>query len=383
MNSQLTGVNHNDRYIDFKSMAQRWRLAYAAVTCYQDGPDLSNQGTIVVSQSAVAPRRHFGGVQLTPFGTMAETQMLTRVMPPIETYTAEDYPSYTISQSMPNAYFNQSKFGAYVPMKLTNTHQVWRSSADDVLCASGYSETPNSGNAGSLTLAATSGVSEWPHPNCTRVHADTPHTHAGSPAANSMALGGTVTASLCNGSVAHICARNLSVSSSYSFFLRFGFEINVSPGTVLSPQQKLSPHYDRLAIDAYFAVVRELKDAYPADYNDLGKIWDVIKAGLQAAKPYLGAVPGWGSYASGIASGIVSVGDAMRSASTSSRVSAKENRAPSASRDPPSAADIERARAASNIRNIVGQVIGRKPGKGRSRKGNQQAQLVVKRPVQK
>jgi len=55
MNPQIPGATHELKYIAFKELAQRWRLAYMSVTCYQDGPDLANQGTIVVAQNPVQP----------------------------------------------------------------------------------------------------------------------------------------------------------------------------------------------------------------------------------------------------------------------------------------------------------------------------------------
>jgi hypothetical protein len=96
-----------------------------------------------------------------------------------------------------------------------------------------------------------------------------------------------------NGNVAHLSARNLSNQTSFTFHFRIGIEIQLDPSSTLTPQLKLSPPFDPKALDVYFAIARELKDAYPADYNDAGKLWGAIKEALMViAPPLLAAIPG-------------------------------------------------------------------------------------------
>jgi hypothetical protein len=71
--------------------------------------------------------------------------------------------------------------------------------------------------------------------------------------------------------------------------------------------------HDQVALDTYFAIARELKDAYPADYNDLGKIWDAISAASKKALPFLKKVPGF-SIPANLIGGVVTAGDWMRKA---------------------------------------------------------------------
>jgi hypothetical protein len=85
-----------------------------------------------------------------------------------------------------------------------------------------------------------------------------------------------------------------------------------------------------MALDAYYAISRELKDAYPADYNDLGKIWDVIKKAAVNTLPLLRHVPYVGPFAE-----------------VAERALTKPGYTPArGSRDTISASDLERARAA-------------------------------------
>jgi hypothetical protein len=66
----------------------------------------------------------------------------------------------------------------------------------------------------------------------------------------------------------------------------------VQPGTSLVSFAKVSPPYDPVAITEYYRLSRELKDAYPAEYNDLGKLWDVVKKAASFVSPVVKLLPG-------------------------------------------------------------------------------------------
>jgi hypothetical protein len=71
----------------------------------------------------------------------------------------------------------------------------------------------------------------------------------------------------------------------------------------------MSPETDQMAIDSYFRVVRCLKDAYPASYNDIGKLWDTISGIAKQALPYINAVaPQVGN----VAGRVLRLGDSIR-----------------------------------------------------------------------
>lgn len=274
MNAQVEGTTHAEKFYNFKKLAQRWRLAYMGVTVIQDGPDLANQGTIVVSQPPVQPR-----VRYTCFGATAATMSM---QPKSIQFTEEDRPNFNRSQAMPNAYFNKSKEGAYVPLKLTETCQDWVSEADEVThCSFDPAILPAAFNA-SLTIPS-SVVPIFPYYDLQSVT-----TSVGPP----IHLDGQATSCMLSGNWAHISARNLAPTTSYTFFVRCGVEMQVSPSSTLSPQLKLSPQYDPVALTTYFAICRELKDAYPADYNTTGKLWGVLKEAYSKLSPALTLVPG-------------------------------------------------------------------------------------------
>jgi len=300
LNPQIDGTTHAAKYAAFCLLSRRWRLAYQSVTVIQDGPDLANQGTLVAAQVPVAP-------MLLQICLPQATTMLT--MARAARYGDDLRPDYVSTQSMPNAYFNKSKEGCYMPLKLTETCQDWVSASNSETVLS--NATAQAGVSSGVYVITQPFVPPFPFIGLNPASAGT---------TNSVCQG-QVTSPLLNGSWGVVCARNLAPTTSYTFYIRTGIEMQVSPASTLAPQLKLSPPFDRRALDTYFAISRELKDGYPADYNDLGKIWDAISGALRQIGPALGAIPGWGPVASGAISGVAGVGDYVRRSRASKKAS--------------------------------------------------------------
>jgi len=324
MNTQLDGAAHSDKFASFRAMAQRWRMTYMSVTLYQDGPDLANQGTIVACQTPVKPTR---ANSARSFGTYAGANGFAFV--PIEAYSVADKPEYTTSQSMPNAYFSRSKEGAYLPLKLTKTCQQW-AGADSLVMCNDTLQTPAYDLAGIIPVGTTATNGLYPHTNLVQCWV-LPATGAG---------GGQATSPMLNDTWGMLSLRNLAVTTSLSLFVRAGFEIQCQPGTPFSSHLKLSPQHDSQALDTYFRISRELKDAYPADYNDLGKIWDVISSVAKTVAPGLGFIPGVGPLLSTAVTGVASAGDAIRAAVSRTQAPGEGGRVNTAA----SQGDLERIR---------------------------------------
>lgn len=305
LNAQIAGADHATKYMNYREMVQRWRLAYMSVTCYQDGPDLANQGSLVVAQVPTEPIVYnFSAPDFTHAGGIM-------AFPKLEQFTAEDRPSFTVSQGMPNAYFSRSREGAYVPLKLTETCQAWTSDASRV-CTSPVTIHHGANDNAVRDLPVNGNLPGFPHTTLPAARFDS---------VNQLAFC-NVTSPMLNGTWANISARNLAVTTSFTFFVRCGIEMQVQPQSSLAPQLQLSPPYDSVALDAYFVIARELKDAYPSDYNDLGKIWDAISAAAKTAMPILSKIPGIGP----AAEGAVAVGDWIRATSSGKKPKAKSKK---------------------------------------------------------
>lgn len=243
------------------------------VTIYADGPDLANQGTVVAANVPVEPH-HYVPV------SVANTNPATRsfaTMPGIK-FQAGDVPSYDNLIRMPNAYFGQSKAGVYMPLKLSTNHMQWHSSADMKNDVSANTDT----GVNFLTEQQVIGGGPAPPSN---------YPYYGSGAAyldpnNGMYF--TATRFMpCNENWGHCCFTNMSIATSLTLVFRVGYEVQCQPTSSFASFLKLSPPYDPQAIADYYAISRELKDAYPADYNDLGKLWGVIKNAAKTALPFV------------------------------------------------------------------------------------------------
>lgn len=308
LNTQLTGTDYDAGRLALTQLAERWRLAYYGVTVYYDGPALADQGTVV---AASVPIEHsvypFVGVT----ATASEKTALNAIV-----FQTSDVPVFTNLIRMPNAYTGQAKHGVYFPMKLSSNHQKWQSTR--TMLADGTGWTAYSDYC--MTVPTVSTVpSGWPY------YGDFSAYYATASAA-------TVShprCAPCNENWGAMCFTNMSVDAKLTVVYRVGYEMQANPQSTLSAYLHLAPAYDRVAIDDYFAISRELKDAYPSDFNSLGKLWDVIK---NAARAVLPVVRNLGP----IGAGIGAIGDILMAPKSSPA----DSREP---RDKPPAAAMERA----------------------------------------
>lgn len=316
VNTQM-GASHDDAEQAVSTGFERWRMAYCGVTAYQDGPALSNQGTVAAAQFPAMPKIYAAAyVPNSPINVWQAYNALRE----IEVWQTADRPDFTKLQSMPNAYFGESKDGCYMPLKLSANHQQWHGPFDNhlfgglVLERYGY-KANSVANSASLSAglawplmsangseiaysdtqttvsftSATAMKSIPPYPDASSVGVlMDANTIAGSTKIEKL-LGSTVNCP-CNDTLGGICFKGLSVSTQVVLYYRVGFEVMVQPGTSFAPYLKLSPAFDPEAITAYFKVARELKDAFPADFNDLGKLWGVIKDAAKAVLPVAGSI---------------------------------------------------------------------------------------------
>lgn len=295
-NEQIEGNTHATKMTAFLRTAQRWRLAYAAVTVVQDSSKDSDQGTINVAQVNVEP-----GVASPAFFSAAGL----RPGLPYHYWQTSDLPAYERNAAFPNAYSSDSRAGAYVPLKLDIDAMQWHSQADMVSYAPATSTEASSWGP---LVSSTASNSNFPHGTQTDV--DSLKAPFFNP--TTLVYGGEFTSALCAPAVAHICLQNLAATTSVNLFFRFGFEVQCQATSPLSPLVRMSPVYDPLAMEVYQRISRQMKDAYPADYNDLGKLWDVISRIAKAVAPGLSSIPKVGPLLSLAVPMVASAGDKIR-----------------------------------------------------------------------
>jgi len=263
-----SGDSYATRKSAFMTQVEKYRLAYLSVTGHLDAAAVTNQGMIAVSQYPMSSLL---------CGQDASTAAPGYIQRGIEVFN-ELPKTYTQMLTLPNAYVENAKEGFYTPYRLSYTHQVWRNARDL------HGLIPY-GNAGSLTtgtsLSATIAAAA---PSTTTVSGVFPYGLTG------YFTGATQTDCMIHtrmdDGMIHVHAENLHYLSSMVMTYRHGLELQVSPGSPLVPFLKSSPGYDPMAIAAYFKISRELKDAYPEEYNSnnqlLSVLWDIAKAGLTA-----------------------------------------------------------------------------------------------------
>lgn len=315
------------------------RLLAYGVTAYQDGPQLANQGTITAAQWQVAREKYTACHQMVPNLSVTLPVAATR----ITAYQENDFASYDFSQHLPNAYFAESKDGCYLPMRLTRTSQHWVTDADLEFYAN-YA-LPHVNGVLHLPLATAGiGASAPPFPalSCAKVNDIIADPNYGG------IWGDRVFAPL-NDTWGGISCRNLSYQTSFAFYIRQVVECRVTPTSLLAPQVQMSPPYDPLAIASYFRINRELKDAYPADFNDLGKIWDAIKSAAKVALPIASMLPGPAGIVGKIGSGIMSGIEAINRSASASKAMGNGTGPARRGRDLPPAAAVQRARVRQEV----------------------------------
>lgn len=263
-NSQVsTAPGFLDRYAAFKKMARRWRLSYMSATVLQDSPDLTNGGTLIAAQIPTECITLTSG-QLK--GTVKQATL------PINSYFLSDMPSFELLQGMPEAYCGPSRDGVYMPIHLDRIDNEWRSPANDRLLVSAQGMSESTVCTPIPTIAQ---FGPWPYPSVTCAFND------------GTSVGGDTCPADCNSKFGYISARNLNSTATIVVTIRAGFEVQCGPSSPLAPQLMPPGLYDPMAIRVYTTLVRSMKDAYPADYNDLGKLWNVVMTTARRVLPHI------------------------------------------------------------------------------------------------
>lgn len=331
INTQLAADYESSLEVLFRH-AENWRLAYMGVTIYQDGPTLSDQGTVCAAQVPVRPALipccipditvDAGGV--VTHAAFASYNAMR--------YQQIDAPAFETLERMPNAYFGQSKNGCYMPLKLSTNHQQWHSQMDSCIDGTGWPEGGALGH--SYRIPYEEVHTGWPFDGIMQ----SAHGNLGE-----AGIYAPIRAMPMNENWGHACFQNMSVNTRLVCYWRVGVEIQAHPDSTFSPYLKLSPPHDFAAIESYYRIARQLKDAYPADYNDLGKLWGVIKSAARTALPIVGAMGPFGAMAAGLGSFLLGPEKAAKAA----KASVPKPSSPQAEvRDRPPAAVIEAAQSA-------------------------------------
>jgi len=332
--------SHQNGINNLLSIAHAWRISHMSLTINQVGPELANQGTVVAAQVPLEMARiNFSGQILTtnlaakaqdkeksklgarPSGKEGDSNAVLRLAgtTPIYFPFAREVLQYDSGGTLPGVgttqavaqcqgkrgcYVNNSKEGLYMPLKLTRDALRWRGVHSMCGYSAGLYESANSYpiQVPWVSLENLSDISSYLF-NDLMAPFFVPTSETG---------GGGFSVEMLDKTQGWFVFSGMSPQTSLVLTVRLGLEMRVLPSSILAPMANIPPPADPLAVETYFAVAERLKDGYPADYNDLGKIWDVVSSIARKWAPVFSAVPGLGTFLAPAVSSAVALGDEVR-----------------------------------------------------------------------
>lgn len=278
------GANTSEASKAFVEAFERWRLMYCGVTVYVDAPALANQGNIVAAQHVARPLI-FGRAEMAGTSESGSTVRFSSV--PSVSWQPRDTPDYGTIIQMPNSFSGLAKDGCYMPLRLDSNHARWHDVNDvvDDVTALVVGNDPAGWTDSMITIPRNSPVANDQGLYPASV---TPHI------TDSGVVFGTKYLLPCTSQIGSICISGITASATVRIVYRVGIEAQAQPGSAYSPFLKMSLGWDPVAVADYYAISRRLKDGYPSDYNDFGKLWSVIKGAAKAVAPALEGMPGHG-----------------------------------------------------------------------------------------
>lgn len=255
------------------AIAEEWRMTSMSVTMHLDANATTDSGTVVAAMIPVKPNvEFFSGLNTT--GTVYCSA-------PTLWFNPSDYPTYTQLLQMPKAYQANLRTGIYMPMRLSNTSQHWK----------GFQHRVKLINPSVLTLTNSYGVG---YVNATTATPAYPNWDLSAMRNASGVPNGAAMASFLGDNFGRICISNVAPTSAVVIKIKLGLELKVQPTSSHAVHLSAAPPIDQAALASYFAIIRQLPDAYPADYNDGGKILSYISKAIKAVAPFLKVMPGVG-----------------------------------------------------------------------------------------
>jgi len=315
-----------DLFGEFLALAERYRQTYLGVTCTPVCSSLSNQGTITVAQYPTQPRHltHDSvwdptkGIPTERPSTFFCSKKIPNMNPtllardlklrqaardleaahscketpevrvkgkkpeveepdtpqnwsyysPIIEAWVDYYKEVQALAQLPNTFIGQFKDGCYAPLKLSDYSLKWRN-ARAVMAYAGATDLLAFELDPTLLRDAMPKTSTNSYPYVMPGY--------------SMGNVGFPVIERSDKNIIHMSFRGLSESASAKIVIRSGFELEPMPASPITPFMRVAPESDEAALIAYGKIVRQLKDAYPEDYNSWEKLVNVIDLASKAA----------------------------------------------------------------------------------------------------
>lgn len=304
LNAQLGGtVNSQQLHYALINQAKRWRITYAGFTLHLDAPALSDQGMVTAAQYVLPAYKRNAAQSLSSNQSHFRdcSSYATQWFNTGDAFLPSQA-SWSALQAMPNAYTGQAKEGVYLPLRMSSKFKwfgpesitkfvrQWVSGTNDGYSPVGASVSETSGATFmQLTTTQAAVTNVWPFYGVECLD----YQNAG------LGLKGGDVAQMLQSEIGNVSFINLSPNAALNLTFRVGLEFQVTPDSILAPQASMAPTFDDRAMLTYYLISRELKDAYPADFNDWGKLKNAIMSAYNAVKRVI--APAWPIIRSGAA----------------------------------------------------------------------------------
>lgn len=266
LNSQISGSgatpeeSYQAKLATVQQNVREARLSFFGATLELQAPSLADQGTLVASQYDL-PYDMFN------FTEVNTTTKSVYAVKPLAVTRLQFMPSFSSMMSIPGSYTGKVKDGCYAPLKLSEEALHFTNVQASVAPHTDWNQTSGAFLTDGVECTASTGTTG-------PIAACRDYTIYLSDGTGSY-LKDEALPRLTN-RVIHICARGMAPSATLYLTLRHGYEVTVAPNSIYSPYVTLPPPPDYAAVEAYFAVARQLADAYPGDYNSLGTLLPII-----------------------------------------------------------------------------------------------------------
>lgn len=294
--------------------ASSWRMTSYSMTGVHDASAYNNQGTVRAHQAPSSMLAYAASLVETT------TSKLTCGLP-IGGFQSEAAPTYD-QMAQIGMFTGKLNEGFYMPLRLGTDADHWRSTADMFIPLKGFTDVAADGTPGRFMLDAGT------HSPATAAANFPFHDEVLIPAFYTATAGvaGYSVHGFLSDNWGRICIKGMHVSSNIVLTIRLGLECRVNARSVWATELTTSPAADPGAILAYKAMSQQMADAFPADYNDAGRIWEWISKAAKSLAPALNLIPVVGPAINGVVGGATFLGDkiaeavAKRKAAAAARV---------------------------------------------------------------
>lgn len=253
---------------NFLDSVEKYRITSQSVTVELIAPSLSDQGTITAAQwrnppQTIQPSYFYDENRIAPTANANPVNVWLKKNCDVYLYEPPVAPASLVLGTQ--AYTAKAREGVYMPLKLDKFK--WKH-VNDTMIPISVQKCLNT--ASSVSVPA---FGEFPY-------------HVGNSAIGSFEKMIAIPKP-CGSVMGQIAFDGMAANVALRVRVRQVVEITCRPSSHYSPLLEVPLPPDDTALKMYFEVSAKMKDAYPASYNDLGKLKAIISKIASAVGPYV------------------------------------------------------------------------------------------------